>query len=206
MSIGPDITAVFQEVGMPITITHPVAGTVVTGEYFDYDDNFYDTSTEFLRQFGVAGSFQHNSVAVPGDIINFLGTDNLIISSKPTVFEGEVVTIDAFLLICNTLGKFTRLSKSTRNTKGELVDGATDIYDNVSGCQYEQIGQTVSASDEMKIFSHTEVLYVSGYPDVKLGDRWFPDRTDSSEYRKVVKVHKRKFDGCLQIYLDTDSR
>ena len=206
MGIGADIKEVFEEIRMPITITHPGTGAVVTGEYFDYDDNFSDSSTEFLRQFGVSGSFTYDTVTTPGDIINFLGVNYLILSSKPTVFEGEIVTIDSFLLTCNVNGKFVRIGKGTRNTKGEVVEAETTLHTGVIGCQYENMGEVLNASDQQKIKQYSENLFCYGFDDIEIGDRWYSDLTNLKKYRKVVRVQERKYSGCLRVYLDTDSR
>jgi len=205
MVIGADIKEVFEEIRMPITITHPGTAVVVTGEYFDYDDNFSDSSTEFLRQFGVSGSFTYDTVAVPGDIINFLDVNYLILSSKPTVFEGEIVTVDSFLLTCNVNGKFTRIGKGTRNTKGEVVEAETLVHTGVLGCQYEGVGETLDVSDQQRVKQYSESLFCYGFSDIKIGDRWYFDLTDLKKYRKVVSIQERKYSGCLRVYLDTDS-
>jgi hypothetical protein len=204
MSIGPDITEVIQELGVPITVINQITGVETEGEKFDFDDSFFDSATELIRQFAHAGSLQHNTVAQAGDILDILNKQYLIITLEPTLFEGQVVTQDAFLYGCNVQGTFRRPSGTVRNSKQELVDGTTILKEAVYGCQYERSVEIKDIEEVFRIPNHSEILYTTAFQEVRVGDRWYPNHSSTDTYLKVVHIHERRFDGCIAVYLDAD--
>jgi len=207
MSIGPDIKEVFEELGMPL-ILHKIDGTTVTGEYMDYDDTFHDSTTELQRQFALTVSFSYDSQAAAGDIIQLLGREMyyILISLKDDFFENAPVTLEGYLLRCNQLGRFARLT-STR-IDYDLTETWNTTVNNVHALYYERGANTdaVDFQTLMEVPVGTKVLYIPAYSNVRVGDRWYPDLDDNTEYYRIATLHKRRFTGCLICYLVEDTR
>lgn len=207
MSIGPDIKEVFEELGMPVTL-YKVDGSTVTGEFIDYDDTFHKATTELQRQFALTVSFAYDSQAVAGDIVQLVGFDTyyIVISLKPSYFEATVVILEGYLLKCNVLGRFARQTE-TRNGYDLSVTWPT-VQDLVYGVQFERGSNSDAESvlDIMEIPVGTKVLYVPNYSTIRVGDRWYPDNEDDSEYYRVNTIHTRRFSGCKLVYLTEDTR
>ena len=204
MSIGEDIKSVIQELGTPITILQR-DGSTVTGEYIDYD-NYYEQSTEFIRQFCYSGDFQYDSVAIPGDIIQFSTQNLMLMNKKHTRFENDVVDSSCFLIECNNFGKFLR-SVNTRNvtTKKLTAAWSTIVKDSLYGLLISRKAENEEIGGLSNIIEKY-TLFVPAGTTILPGDRWFPSRTVLTEYYEVLTVDTYRFDGILTIGLIEDSR
>ena len=109
MSFGPDITETLQEIGTAFTIVR-VAGNV-TGEYLYFKTNRQVTKP-FVREFFLEATFQHDSVAESGDIIEFTSDTRrfMIAVMTPRNFENENFDQQCTILKCNVSGELLRFS------------------------------------------------------------------------------------------------
>jgi len=203
MGIGEDIKSVLQELATPITIYKP-NGTVITGEFIDYD-MYYEHSTEFIRQNAYSGDFQFDTQATFGDVIEMNGIFCLLLNRKDTLFEQEVVIANAFLVQTNCLGKFSRKSEVRVNMEKTGIWVA--IHDNVRGLQLDSARRPdLEVNNKLYVENPEPYLYTSQYADVRVGDRWYPDRTDPTECFRIVNINKRSFEKCLRLALTIDNR
>lgn len=202
--IGEDISEVLAELGTPMTIIRR-SGSNITGEYFDFEA-YHEHSTDFIRQNCFSGTFAHNSAVVSGDIIFAYSVYYLILNIKATLFEQERVVLDSFFVECNTIGKFARWNPGTRNSKEEKVGSWDDVATDVHGLELEETGNQDVVAESAILSNSTDVLYTTEIPELRIGDRWYPDLDDLSEFYNVAKIRKRRYKGCYKITLTEDSR
>lgn len=201
--IGEDIKDVLQELTTPFNITK-IDGTVITGEYLDYD-MYFEQSTEFIRQYAYSGTFQYDTQVEGGDLISFDNKNFLMMNVKKTLFEDEVVEYSNFFIECNSYGRFSRFGEIRDPTTLELSVVWTPIQDQVYANMMVKTGGE-------KVLGETTVLYdkftlfTQGFSSIKSGDRWYPDYTNLTEYYQVRTVDKYRFTGLLTISLIEDSR
>jgi hypothetical protein len=201
--IGDDIKTVLAELGSPITIYKP-NGTIVTGEFIDYD-TYYDQSTEFIRQNCYAGDFSYDTQTDFGDIILVSGVYLLVLNRKPTYFEQEPVIDNCFMVETNCYGHFAR-QVSTRVNMEKHVTWPTTVS-NIRGLQIENFRDPLTElAPSMKVASAGDDLYIPKIANIKVGDRWYPDSTVTTDYFKVANIITRSFKNCFKIKLDADTR
>lgn len=203
MGIGEDIKTVLQELGTPITITKP-NGTVVTGEFIDYD-MYFEQSTEFIRQNCYSGDFSFDTQADFGDILNVDGIYMMVMNAKDTKFEQASVITNCFMIETNCLGKFQRKSITRQNMEPVVL--WTNTVVNVRALQIDG-GRTSMAelTEEVDILAERQTLYLPQYANIRIGDRWFPDQTNPNEYYRVATMISRVFKNCYKIALTQDTR
>jgi hypothetical protein len=206
--IGDDIKDVLQELGTPFKI-HKVDGTVIVGEYLDYG-HFYDSSTEFIRQFVYSGDFQYDSKVDYGDIISFDGKFFLVTNVRATLFENSTVDHSNFFVWCNKIGWFGKETKVRDPQTMENTILWQAVHSDVPAVMVEKdrsfdrqetVGQTVM---DMALDKFT--LYCQGFPDVHAGMRWYPSMSDPGDHYKIVAVSRHRFPNCLTIRLEEESR
>lgn len=225
--IGDDIRDVLQELGTPFVLykkgtdvvlkntpqgatanlylTAGLQSLEITGECLDYD--FYvDQSTEFIRQFCYVGDFQYDSQVRNGDVINFGGKFFLIMNVRQTLFEKLVVDYSNFFIECNTFGKFSSLT-TVRGSNYKSTPIWTVIHDSVHGVQVERVGSDLNLTEKnMDISMNRFTLYTQDFPDVKVGDRWYPSVNDDSLYFKIIEVNAHRFPNMLVCKIEAEAR
>ena len=203
--IGEDIKDVLAELGTPITI-YKLDGSIITGEYIDAE-NYYKHSTDFIRQNVWTCDLSYDSQIADGDIIDMDGRWVVVMNVKDTKFEQEKVINNAFLVETNCLGKFTR-QVTTRDT--DTLEQTTvweDVQIDVRGVQVEHIrNPSYEMTEEMKEAAVRELLYVQKFDDIRVGDRWYPDQTDTTEFYKIVNKSSRVYAGLYRLNLEQDTR
>lgn len=202
--IGDDIKDVLQELGTPISILK-LDGSIISGEYIDYE-HYYEKVTEFRRQFCYSGDFQFDSAVKQGDVISFDDKSFLMMNVKRDLFEGEAVITSNYFIECNvTDGVFKRNMETRDPVTRRLSSGWTNLHENCNAVMVEKEVR-IHPEQVMNFSLHHFTLYTMAYPDIVVGDRWFPDAANTSEYYKVMSISKFKFAGLLTIDLQEDAR
>ena len=141
MSIGPDLAEVYGEVGTSIRILKP-DGTIVLGEYLDFDINRQVTKP-FIREFFMEASFTYITAVEGGDVVEFIVSGNkfLIMNLTAEFFENQIINNNAVLYKCNEMATIKRPTKADwgadykSNGGGEAwyYDGKSWTTDNLEG-------------------------------------------------------------------------
>lgn len=201
--IGEDINSVLSELGSPITI-YKINGTVVTGEYIDYDF-YFDQSTEFIRQNCYSGDFFYDTQADFGDVILVNSLYLLVLNKKATMFEQESVINNCFMVEMNCFGYFARKSETRVNM--ERVVAWIPTVESVYGLQVENTRDPTSVlAPEISTPMVAEDLYIPNRGNILVGDRWYPNTSITTDYYKVANIATRTFKNCLKIKLEPDTR
>ena len=201
--IGDDIKSVLQELGTPVTI-HKPDGSIITGEYVDYD-MYFEQSTEFIRQNCYNADYQYDTQADFGDVLDMAGIMVMIMNTKPTRFEDEVVINNGFMIEMNCVGKFARRSQTRVNM--EPVVSWVDTVATAYGLQLDG-GRTSQheLTEEMVTLAQRQTLYCPQYSNIRIGDRWYPDKNNSDEYYRIATMTRRAFKNSYRISLTQDNR
>ena len=207
MSIGPDLAEVYAEVGSSIKI-HKPDGTLVLGEYLDFDINRQVTKP-FIREFFIEASFSYVTVVVGGDVVEFIvdGRKFLVMNLTAEFFEDQVINNNAVLYKCNEVATIKRLTKGGWDTEYKKEITWPNVVADVPILLTARFFGTGLGAVEPKDFMEYDILdnqmYISAYYDVKPMDRvWLSD----TEYFQVDFVEKRKFDGVWSCVLSEDTR
>lgn len=206
--IGSDIEDVLGELGTEFTI-YRLSGeslSEIASEYMDFE-NYYKHSTDFVRQNVYTCDLAYNTQVLDGDILDMDGIWVMVMNCKATKFEQEIVIKNAYLVETNCLGKFARKT-TTRDSETMEEDVTwTDVYTDVRGTQIEHIRNPMyELTNEMQESSVREILYIPKYDDVQIGDRWYPDQDDTTEYYKIVNKITRTYAGLFKLNLAADTR
>ncbi len=205
MPIGGDIQEVLAEVGTPCHIT--LADGSVSNEWFDYEP-YPDHSTTFVRQYCYAATFSFESLAVAGAIIGFDGYDTLVMNIKNERFEGDIVTKNAYLILCSTsTGKLFRKNRTRDPANYKITTAWSEVaQDPIRALHYASTSdreQTIKTdSGYIEIEHHT--LYISAFVDIEKGDRWVP-RLDGNFY-EVTAITEDRYKGLYLVTIVTDNR
>jgi hypothetical protein len=203
MSIGPDIKEVLQELGSPLTI-YKVDGTTITGEYLDYE-SYYDSSTEFRRQFCYSGDFQYDSAVAEGDIISFDSKFFLMLTIRKEMFENSTVDYQNFFVECNSIGRLSKQVK-TRDPASYSEDIVwTASHDSIHALHFEN-SPSFEEETGMDFVNNQLTVYIQNYTDVIIGDRWYPDVTDLTVYYRIAAVLQNTYRNIHVCKLEDDSR
>jgi len=207
MSIGADLAEVYEEVGTSIKIYKP-DGTVITGEYLDFDINRQVTKP-FIREFFVEASFSYITAGVGGDVVEFLtdGRKFLIMNLTAEFFENEIITYNSVLYKCNEAATIKRPTKAGWNANYKKEITWPDVIVNVPILLTERFFGTglgaVGPQDFMEYDILDNQMYISAYYGVEPLDRiWL----SGTEFFQVDFVEKRKFDGVWSCVLSEDTR
>lgn len=201
--IGEDIRDVLQELGTPFTIVK-LDGSIILGEYLDYE-MYFEQSTEFIRQFCYSGDFQFDTQIAQGDLIQFDNKNFLMMNVKKTLFENEVVDFSNFFIECPSLGTFSRFGETRDPVSRALTTTWTTLHDSVPGTMTVK-SQAVDRLSGMETRNDRYRLFTQGFTDIRVGDRWYPDRSVLTEYYQINAVDRFRFIGLLAISLIEDSR
>lgn len=201
--IGADIKDVLAELGTPITIYKP-DGTEITGEFIDYE-NYFEQSTEFIRQNVYSADLSFDTQTGFGDLLFIDGLWCLVMNLKGTKFEQEMVIQNCFLVETNVLGQFQRRTSTRENM--EKVTQWPVVRDNVRGLQLEDVRRPVQkVTEELNVPLINDILYMSRYMDIQVGDRWVPEIANQDEYYTVTNIIDRVYQGMFRVNLGADTR
>lgn len=207
MSIGPDLAEVLPEVGTLVKIYKP-DGTIISGEYLDFDINRQVTKP-FIREFFIEASFSYITKAAGGDVIEFIadGRKFLIMNLTGELFEDAVISYSAVMYKCNEVATIKRPTKGIwgNGYKKELT--WPNVVVDVPILLTERFFGTGLGAVEPRDFLEYDILdnqiYISAYYGVRPMDRvWLSD----TEFFKVDFVEKRKFEGVYSCVLSEDTR
>ena len=205
MPIGPDIADVLDELGTTFTI-HYIDGSTASDGKLDYEA-YPEHSSEFIRQFFYTITLPYNTIVVSGDIITFSGTFFLVTKITPALFEDSIVDYTAVLFRCNISGGVLKRFSDTPGFDSDYkrLPKWTDIYTNIRGLHTEaRFGPGLDDfQDIMEVPVDKDLLYMTGYYSIKVGDRWWLSAT---EYYKVEQVSVRRLDNVNIIKLAVDTR
>lgn len=201
--IGEDIKEVLGELGTPFTIYKP-DGSVITGEYLDFE-HYFEQSTEFIRQNVYAADLTFDTQVAFGDVLDIDGLWVIVMNLKPTKFEQELVIKNCFLIETNCLGHFSRRSETLVNMEPDVT--WTPTVQNVRALQLDDYRSPISSLGENnELPTVQEILYVSKYDNIRIGDRWFPDSGNTDEYYRIANFSDRVYQNLLRINLVKDTR
>jgi hypothetical protein len=203
MSISLDIKLVLEEIGTSFVVKRDSGD--VAGGYLDYEMNRQVTKP-FIREFFLEATFQHDSAATNGDVVEFSdGRRFLVMNDSPENFENELISREVVLYMCNVSGELLRES-------GELWD-----VNYRSGVSWQSIRSNCYASLTSRLFGtdlqqdeelaqigiESQVLYLPSSLGARSLDRYQPA---SGEYYKVEQVIHRYFPSVDVCYLAEDTR
>jgi len=205
--IGDDIKEVLQELGTTAIISRVNGSTFQ--EMVDVE-SFPEHSSEFIRQFFYIATLSYDTFAINGDHISFKGLYFIITNIVESYFEDLVVDNTAALYKCNVLGVIKRGIETTGDDyiKRMVYSVATGNPSSFHALQYEnKFGmESLFAEDTQLLLREKHVLILPIGYDVKIGDRWFPDYTDESEYYRITAIETRRLSNCPICALAEDTR
>jgi len=204
MSIALDIRLVLEEIGTSFVVK--TSGEAdVDGGYLDYEMNRQVTKP-FIREFFLEATFQDNSVATNGDVIEFSdGRRFMVMNDSPENFEDTMISREVVLYGANVSGELLRAS-------GEVFDANYRRETSWSVVQSEcyalltsrLFGTDLQQDEELaQIGIESQVLYLPSSIGVQSLDRYQPC---SGEYYKIEQVIKRYFPAVDVCYLAEDTR
>lgn len=151
MSMGDDIAAVYQLVGIQYTIVRP-GGIRITGEALDYDDQ-KEIRPFFVEHF-LRVSLPYTTQAVPGDLLLFPdGRKYLVAHYQQDVFQNEVISYGVVLYQCNV--EVSNYRPTSSGTYDKTISFGTAINSNIDICW---------VSRDMNPFAETQQTPVQGVP------------------------------------------
>jgi hypothetical protein len=203
MSISLDIKLVLEEIGTSFVIKRD-SGDVTAG-YLDYEMNRQVTKP-FIREFFLEATFQHDSPAVAGDIIEFSdGRRFLVMNDTPENFEDELISREVVLYGANVSGELLRASGEDFDSNYQRNTTWTTVKSPCYALLTERLFGTDLVQDEelAQIGIESQVLYLPRSIGVQALDRYQPA---SGEYYKVETVHTRYFTAIDVCYLAEDTR
>ncbi len=206
--IGDDIKEVLEELGSSVIIRR--SNGSVFSEKVDHES--YPThSSEFIRQFFHTMVFTHDTSAVNGDIIDSHGEFFIVTNLDTAYFEDLPVDNTGAVYKCNVFGVIKRGVETTDPIdyiKRMVYSVATGNPSSLHALQYEnKFGmESLFAEDTQLLLREKHVLILPIGYDVKIGDRWFPDYTDESEYYRITAIETRRLSNCPICALAEDTR
>lgn len=200
MSIGPDISEVFDELGTAITI-HKPDGTEIS-EKVDMEFSI-QASSPFLTQFILNGTFVYDSEVAPGDVLSDDdGTRYIVAALNPSRFENEIVVKECVLYRCNVLGDLKERHNVREgvhyNTDWVVVE--SDIYALLTGLPDDKI---LSSKDYGEFPSSEMTLHLSGNVDIQVKQRF---ELVSGEKVEIIGVEPRRLNNLTLCKVRTDER
>lgn len=202
MSLGDDLSQVFEEVGTSCTVIK--SDLSENEEHFDYEA-FPDHSTVFIRQNCYAATFAHDSVVQDGDVIKFSDITSLVMNKKAELFENSAVVQNAYLIHCNTVtGVLSR--KTSERVNYQQVNTWTPYMSLVHALHYaSNMDKAMSLiEDAMSLEKEVYTLYLSHSVDVIKGDRW--QFTPGAEAYKITTITDFRYTGLHVCEIEKDLR
>lgn len=212
MSIGPDIKEVLQELGVAFTIIRESGN--ITGERLDYDPNSQVTKP-FIREHFLEVTFQYDTEAVAGDLIQFT-TDSrkfIIVHLDPELFENQIIENSGVIYKANAIVNVTRPSGETTdyyqtlthwnevksNLPVVLVDKeyATRLDDeDQKVAQMDLKGLIMFAPASVGLLPHDRITVSGENLTAPSGD----------ERYKVSYLESHSFRNVVRVFLEEDTR
>jgi len=206
MSFGPDIKEVLQDIGTSITILRDAGN--VTGEYVYYKTNRQVTKP-FVREYFLEATFQHDSVANSGDIIQFNSDTRVFMLAvkTPRNFESEAFDSQCTILKCNVSGELFRLAYSGEaySDDYELEFNWASVKDDCYGLLTEELFGNYMSQDSPagQLLNKGMLLYVPSSVGIQPLDRYVPV---SGEAFKVEEVERYVYQGVDIAHVEIDER
>jgi len=203
MSISLDIKLVLQEIGTSFNVKRDSGD--VSGGYLDYEMNRQVTKP-FIREFFIEATFQHDSVAANGDVIEFSdGRRYLVMNDSPENFENELISRETVLYMCNVSGELLRASGEVWDTNYRRGTSWEAVHSSCYAVLTSRLFGTDLQQDEelAQIGIESQVLYLPSSLGARSLDRYQPA---SGEYYKVEQVIHRYFPAVDVCYLAEDTR
>lgn len=206
MSIGDDISEVLAEVASSIVILRDAGN--ITNEYADIELNTQVTKPFIISYFRQA-TFQYDSEAVAGDIIEFETTEDryLVTALNSEEFENEIIAKQAVLYMCNVAGELQRPSGETWPAQTYHKEQSWETIK--SGCNALLVNpefRNKLSEEEMAMISvEDDELYLSHSIGAAIGDRYVTV-SGESEYYKVTVVNSYRHFGIDVCRLERDTR
>jgi hypothetical protein len=200
--IGIDIADVMDELGVSATILR--SPTNLTEKI---NTSIKETADPFTQEYEFDASFKYNTVIVPGDVIQMLGTSYIVMNKTGDLFEGEVVEYAAGLYKCNTSSTALLLSptSSVNQTTFVVTSGWSIKKSPAYGFVYKG-KRGVSANEETSPGKETTYtlycLVPASYGAMKL-DRF---QLSPTEYYRVEDVETYQYAGVHVLSLVEDER
>jgi hypothetical protein len=209
VSIGPDLKEVLEEVGLDIIIER-YDGTVIEGEYLDYEINRQVTKP-FIREFFLEGFVSYDTELQAGDYI-VLAADGrrfLVMNLTPELFENEVIKYDCVLYKCNEQITIQRKGgpggfNANYQRNESWQDVATDVWILLTERFYGASLTSAGALNELMEFEmSSDQIYLPAGFDIQTNDRII---VSPEERYHVEFVEFRKFDGVVTCTVKEDQR
>lgn len=205
MSIGPDIRDVFKEIGTPYNIRKH-SGSVISGEYLDYEIPLGSTST-FIINYTLDATLAYDTKAEGGDIIEFPndGSRFLLALKNPERFEQEVTVREVRLYRCNVWGHVKRRSVSRTTDKYKATSSWNNLIasgeDALLASNLAYMGTEVAEYGRLE--TEEENLHISGNIPIQEGDRFESPIAGKFE---VMNVSKRRLNNVTVCRMQKDER
>lgn len=203
MSIALDIRLVLEEIGTSFVVLRDSGN--VSGGYLDYEMNRQVTKP-FIREFFLEATFQDNSVAKIGDVIELSdGRRYMVMNDSPENFENEMISRETVLYMCNVSGELLRASGEVWDVNYRRGTSWDPVRSNCYAILTARLFGTDLQQDEelAQIGVHSQELYLPSWIGVQSLDRYQPC---SGEYYKVEQVVHRYFPAVDVCYLAEDTR
>lgn len=205
--IGDDIKEVLNELGTTSYISR-VSGSVFE-EKIDVE-SFPTHSSEFIRQFFYVVTLSFDTSAINGDSVEFKGLHFILTNIVESYFEDLVVDNIGALYKCNVLGVMKRSTSAVDSNYVKKKTFATVVTnpDSIYALQYEnKFGmEPLFVEDSQLLLKEKHILILPLGLDVKVGDRWFPDYTDTTKFYKVNSIETHRLSDCPICTLSEDTR
>jgi hypothetical protein len=175
-SVGTDIKEVFTELAEAISIYDHVSGEIIaSGEYTDFEREWLPRSA-FESEFVITNTFAYDTVAKPGDRIDFHTTDGryLIATLVSNTFEREVISKDGILYKCNKQAMVMRKSETeTRDTNYELSYDWDEVFSGEYVLFTGRLSDQEIINDEryLRAYTRKRLLFASRQLDIQSKDR-----------------------------------
>lgn len=203
MTIGPDIKEALVEVGQAVVITDRLS-VAHSGEYLYYKPNSQATKP-FIREFFLEAWLSYDTVALSGDLIQFVTTTTryMLMNLTPFMFENTVIRWDGVLYKCNVEAVLQRPREVRENYFTRTV------WDTVSASMWCLItaslygNQLDNKSDFGQFGLEGHELYARDIFGIQVNDRI---KVSSDLYYKVETIKRRQYDGVTLYGLGEDTR
>ena len=175
-SVGRDIKEVLAELAEQISVYNHVSGEIVTsGEFVDFERDWWPRSA-FESEFIITCTFAHDTIARPGDRIDFHTEDGryLVASLVSNVFEREIISKDGILYKCNNQAMLERVSgEAYRNENYELAYDWDEIFSGEHVLFTGRLSDQEIINNERYVRSYTRkrLLFASIDLDIQSKDR-----------------------------------
>lgn len=205
MSVGDDIKEVLSEVASSIVILRDSGN--IEDEFCDIEINKQATKP-FIISFFRKATFQYDTQAVAGDIVEFDTTEDryIVTTINPEEFENAVIAKQAVLYFCNVAGELQRPA-------GEGWDDnyhKEPVWDTIkSGCNALLVNpefRNELIEEEMAMVSMEEdELFLPHSIGAAVGDRYVTV-SGENEYYKLEVVNSYRYVGVDVCRLGKDTR